>query len=319
MAKKISLKADKKNRKKPKKTVLGKSDAIKSGKNALKQKRNKQKAKTEAKLNVEATAKNTKQIKLPLKVMDTSAKAKGAYAKTDATGWSLIMKSLTNSEMNSQSSNVDGSNAVELLSTTARNQLGVASIFLSIAIGISILFAFVMAFLPGGLDAVPAMGGVLQEVNAPLQTAQIVFMLDMLFPIAFGAGFALLATAFQSRGNRPIVRMILTALLFVVLVDFTENSLVFKALTGGETYFVQWPLTVVKYGLLALSAMLLSSIIIVANVVGVIAQIFLRYIFPVLIALLVAGIGGRVGGDIVGAIFPLGMILLVIYASNLSK
>ncbi len=102
------------------------------------------------------------------------------------------------------------------LSTTSKRHLENASILLALATGIAILFGLSMALLPGGNDAVPAMGGVL-KATAPMQTAQIVFLLDILFPITFGAGFALFATAFQTRGNRSVVRMILTALLLVVL------------------------------------------------------------------------------------------------------
>lgn len=252
-------------------------------------------------------------------------------AKTDATSLRNVMDEIssdktdalpfviTNSEMGASKSK-RSLHAESIIRTANSNHemLKTASILLSIATGIAILFALIMAFLPGGNDAVPAMGGVLQA-TAPLQTAQIVFALDILFPITFGAGFALLATAFQKRGNRPVVRMILTALLFVVLADFSENALVFKTLTGGETYEVQWPLTVVKYALLGLSAILLSSIIIVNGALGMLAMIFLRFVFPISVALLVAGIGGRMGGDIVGATFPIGLLLLAVYANTLSS
>jgi len=134
----------------------------------------------------------------------------------------------------------------------------------------------------------------------------------------FGAGFALLATAFQTRGNSSLVKLILTALLFVVLADFSENALVFKALTGGETYAFQWPLTVIKYALLALSAVLLSCVIAVEGRLGSIVIIFLRFIFPISIAALVAGIGGRIGSDVIGATFPFGLLLLAVYANMIS-
>ena len=203
------------------------------------------------------------------------------------------------------------------LTAASKALLDKASILLALATGIAILFGLSMAALPGGNDAVPAMGGVL-KATAPIHTAQIVFLLDIIFPITFGAGFALLATAFQTRGNRPLVRMILTALLLVVLADFSENALVFKALTGGETHAVQWPLTVIKYAMLGLSAVLLSTIIVVRGTLGLIANLFLRYVFPISIALLVAGVGGRTGSDIVGASFPLGLLLLAVYAKTLS-
>ena len=225
-------------------------------------------------------------------------------------------KDITNP--NSLSVAVPQSLVLHPISPASRNLLNSASILLAIATGIAFLFVVVMLTLPGGKDAVPAMGGVLQA-TAPMQTAQIVFFLDILFPITFGAGFTLLATAFQSGGNRPLVRVILAVLLFVVLADFSENALVFKVLTGGETYAVQWVLTVIKYAMLGLSAVLLSTIMILRGRLGDICLIFLRFIFPLSIAALVAGIGGRIGSDVIGATFPLGLLLLAVYAKTLSQ
>lgn len=244
------------------------------------------------------------------------------FAGTDATSWrkmrqdaSVVPAALVSGETLSTSI---PENKAQQLSKVSSELLSNASVLLAIATGIAVLFAFVMAFLPGGVDAVPAMGGVLQA-TAPMKTAQVVFFLDILFPITFGTGFALLATAFQTRGNRPIVRMILTALLFAVLADFSENALVFKALTGGEIYPVQWPLTVIKYAMLGISAVLLSTIMVVSGFMGTLAILFLRFFFPISIAILVAGIGERLGSDIVGATFPLGLLLLALYANSLAS
>jgi len=153
-------------------------------------------------------------------------------------------------------------------SETSYNLLLNASTLLAIASGIAILFALVMAVLPGG--------------------------------------------------NRPIIRMILTALLFVVLADFSENALVFKSLTGGQTLAIQWPLTVIKYAMLGISAVLLSFIMVIKGIMGTISMLFLRFVFPISIAVLVASIGGRIGSDVIGATFPLGLLLLAIYARQQS-
>ena len=254
----------------------------------------------------------------PKPVMVASSDVHSKFANTDAVSWRKMKDDALVEKPAIQSRSTQLKPSTKLLSQTSSNLLSNASILLAIATGIAILFAFVMVLLPGGRDAVPAMGGVL-EANTPLKTAQIVFFLDILFPITFGAGFALLATAFQTRGNRPIVRMVLTGILFAVLADFSENALVFKALTGGDTYAVQWPLTVIKYAMLALSAVLLSSIMVVSGMLGTMAMLFLRFFFPISIAVLVAGIGGRMGGDIVGATFPLGLMLLAIYAKTLNS
>lgn len=245
-----------------------------------------------------------------------------AFAKADASSGRKMPEdasaTLATTNVTKRSSSSNGiTDKSQQLSSASSNLLSTASILLAIATGIAILFAIIMGTLQGGQDAVAAMGGVL-EATAPRQTAQIVFFLDILFPITFGAGFALLATAFQTRGNRPIVRMILTALLLVVLADFSENALVFKALTGGEIYAVQWPLTVIKYSMLAISAVLLSSVITVQGAMGRLVIVFLRFIFPISIAALVAGFGGRIGSDVIGATFPLGLLLLAIYANALS-
>lgn len=242
------------------------------------------------------------------------------FANTDASSWRKMTEHAS-VETSAAQVLVETSNKAEgnyhNLSQASSNLLFNASILLAIATGIAMLFAVAMVILPGGQDAVPAMGGVL-KATAPLETVQIVFFLDILFPITFGAGFALLATAFQTRGNRPIVRMILTALLFVVLADFSENALVFKALIGGETFAIQWPLTVIKYAMLGISAVLLSTIMVIKGTISTIAMLFLRFFFPVSIAALVAGIGGRVGSDVIGAIFPIGLLLLAIYARHIA-
>jgi len=127
--------------------------------------------------------------------------------------------------------------------------------------------------------------------------------------------------AIQSRSTqlKPSTKLLSQTSSFAVLADFSENALVFKALTGGDTYAVQWPLTVIKYAMLALSAVLLSSIMVVSGMLGTMAMLFLRFFFPISIAVLVAGIGGRMGGDIVGATFPLGLMLLAIYAKTLNS
>lgn len=239
------------------------------------------------------------------------------FANTDATSWRKMTEDAA-APVTPLTNVLEPTKPARLFSDTSSSILMNASFLLAIATGIAILFAVVMVLLPGGQDAVPAMGGVLQA-TAPFKTAQIVFFLDILFPITFGAGFALFTTAFQTRGNRPVVRLILTALLFVVLADFSENALVFKALTGGETYAVQWPLTVIKYAMLGVSAVLLSSIMFVKGTIGLVAMLFLRFVFPISIAALLAGIGGRMGSDIVGATFPLGLLLLAFYANMLAS
>jgi len=263
----------------------------------------------------EILSKNKTKGVLPLKVMKPSKQI-----KTDVAGWrKLVSDAGSASDASLHDTSEFAAQIDKRLSKSnpfSIHHLENASTLLAIAAGIAVLLGAVMVFLPGGNDAVPAMGGVL-NATVPLQTAQVTFLLDVLFPITFGAGLALLANTFQTRGNRPIVRMILTALLFAILADFSENALVFKALIGGETHAVQWPLTVIKYAMLGLAAVLLSSVMVKNGMLGDICLVFLRYVFPVSIAILVAGIGGRTGSTVIGAGFPVGLLLLAIYARTL--
>lgn len=271
----------------------------------------------------EKPAEPAKPISLPLKVMSLSKAEKRPYANTDAKGWrnlvakassdQTIRKQVINRATSSQNKKAELKSAS--LPETSRKQLSIASTFLSVAFGISVLMGLVMAFLPAGMDAVAAIGGVL-SARVPQETGQIVFLLDTLFPIAYGAGFAFLANAFQTRGNRPVIRLFLTALLVVVMADFAENALVFRAFAEGETSSMQWVLTVLKFSTLAVCAALLSAIIMQGTLLGRATTLFLRYVFPISIALLLSSIGGRMMSNIILAMFPLGLLLLAIYALN---
>lgn len=190
-----------------------------------------------------------------------------------------------------------------------------ASILLSIAAGIGILLGFAALGLPGGREAVPTIGGVLYSV-APIETARIVLALDTLFPVFYGAGLAVLATSFKTRGNRPLVRLILTTLLVVVVADFSENALAFGVMAGEPISPFMFPLTVIKYASIAFASVMLSSVAPRDGGFGWVVHILLRYIFPVLIALLIAGVGGNVVREIVGASFPVSLLLLALYAGD---
>ena len=203
---------------------------------------------------------------------------------------------------------------------TTRKHFSYASLSLFIATGIAILFGVIMVLFEGGKDVVPAMGGVLPPdgLDVPYKTSQLVFLLDILFPISFGSGFAFLAVSHKVSGNSEIVKMIILILFLVVVSDFSENALVFSTLKGGDTLLVQWPLTVLKYSLLGFSAVLMSSLIKQTNLLSKLCILFLRFVFPLSVAALVSGIGGRVGSDLVGATFPLGLFLIALYARQQS-
>ncbi|MEM9277871.1 MAG: hypothetical protein AAGA76_04810 [Pseudomonadota bacterium] len=195
---------------------------------------------------------------------------------------------------------------------------GQASILLALAACIGISLGIAMFALEGGREGVPAMGGIL-DVQIPKQSAQIILLLDILFPVSFGAGFAVLATSLQSRGNRPLIRLIMTTIMVVVTADFFENALVYNTMTGDEPYLLRWPLTVIKYAGLAFAGLMLSAILPVHGIIGQLVHVITRYIFPLGIAVLVSGLGGLQIADIVGVSFPVSLLLLSVYSAQLSK
>lgn len=191
--------------------------------------------------------------------------------------------------------------------------LGVSSVMFAVATGLSILMGLVIFYLPDGKDAIMAMSGMLQA-TADERTARIVFLLDILFPISFGAGAALMAAAYQIRGNRPLVRLFLIALLVAILADFSENSYVYQMLLGSEPATAQWSLTVIKYCLLGFAGVLLSVIIKPVGFLGNLCILILRFVFPVSIAVLLSGLGGVHTTEIIGAGFPVLLLLLALFA-----
>ncbi|MEL7430395.1 MAG: hypothetical protein AAFN43_10390, partial [Pseudomonadota bacterium] len=201
------------------------------------------------------------------------------------------------------------------VSAVDRNLAGHASIILSVAAGIGLLMVAAAFVLDSGLEAVKSIGG-LSPTAVPAQTAQIVLALDTLFPVFFGAGLAVLLTSVQARGNRPLIRLALTALLVAVVADFAENALVFNAMSGGDVSTVQGVLTVIKYAGLALVAVMASAVLPAGGFLGQLVHVLTRYLFPVAIAVLISGIGGEFTGQIIGAGFPFMLMLLALYAAN---
>ena len=191
-----------------------------------------------------------------------------------------------------------------------------AAILLVIATFVSIVFAGAALNLEEGKTAVQAIGG-LRDAQVPLFSAKVVLFLDTLFPMFYGGGLAVFAASFQSRSNRSLIRLILTALLITVSADFLENALAFNTMKGDEPYLLRWPLTVVKYGSLAVSAVVLSAIMPVVGALGKLVHFLVRYLFPLAIALLVSGLGGEVVAELVGLSFPISLLLLAIYAREL--
>ncbi len=195
--------------------------------------------------------------------------------------------------------------------------LGQASVLLFIATALAVLLGAAMFTLLGGREGVPAMGGLI-DAQVPLLPAQVIFLLDTLFPVFFGGGFALLATGLQTRGNRPLVRLVLTAILIAVISDFIENSMVFRTMSGQEPPAIRWSFTVVKYAGLAFAGVMISGILPKIGKLGYLSHFLVRYLFPISVAFLVSGFGGESIRDLVGISFPLALLILGLYARKLS-
>lgn len=190
-----------------------------------------------------------------------------------------------------------------------------ASKLLGAAFGVALLLVLASLMLERGDEAVLAMGG-FGAGDIPKQTAQWAFFLDVLFPFFYGGGLILLIASFQNRGNRPLVRLMLTSLLLAVAADFLENALVFKVIGGDPENVIQFPLTVLKYGGIAFAGVLFTAIMPVDNGTGRLLNFLLRYAFPAAIAFLVSGIGGDFARQVISACFPAMLLLLAIYAKG---
>lgn len=193
--------------------------------------------------------------------------------------------------------------------------LGHASVTLSLAAGFGFLMLLAALFLPDGISAVRATGG-FPEGAVSQQSAQIVLTLDTLFPTFLFAGLALLVTGFQSRGNRPLVRLILTALLVVMISDLAENALVFIAVTGGEANAFQPTLTAVKYAVLAFAGIMLTALLPIKDSLGQFVHVLLRYAYPLGAAFLLSGLGGPVVRDVIAVLLPIAVLVLAIYSQQ---
>jgi len=199
-----------------------------------------------------------------------------------------------------------------------RELIGHASVFLFVAALVGIALGFAKFGLEGGHRGVPAIGGML-DAQIPVASANIIFALDTLFPMFLGSGFVLLATGLQSRGNRPMVRILLTVVAVAVLSDFVENSMVYKTLIGEGTNSMRWMFTVLKFAGLGFAGILMSSILRPEERLGPVVLALTRYVFPVSVAVMLSGIGGETVRDFVSAGFAIILVVLAIYAHNLSQ
>ncbi len=193
-----------------------------------------------------------------------------------------------------------------------------ASCLFAFVAGTGLLMMFAAFYLPEGVKAVRAASG-FPESGITVRTAQIIMALDTLFPIFLLSGTAVLATALQTRGNRPLVRMILTTLLFVMIFDMAENALVYAAISNGEVSSSQFPLTVAKYGGLALASILFSVILPMIGKFGTAIHIFLRYLIPISTAILATGLGDQLMRDAITAGSVITIFAMAVYPQVLAE
>lgn len=217
-------------------------------------------------------------------------------------------------------SGVEGSVRTKAISqpVNVRAELfGAASQILAVASLIllcMILFAIVSK--EAGISAVRAFGGLssasqLEGIDAKLIGGAL--FLDILLPIAYGAGLALFAYAYNRSGMRPLVRLNAVLFIFAAGFDLVENLTILNSIGGDAPFAVHW-FTGLKYGLLAIAAVLLSVVIHGAGRLVKIAQLLLRYLFPLLVAALLSGLLPQNVQPIVTIVFLAGLLILCLVA-----
>lgn len=148
---------------------------------------------------------------------------------------------------------------------------------------------------PQAVDAFRLIGG--KAVSAPVDPAwfQAALGLDFLFPCSYGAAIILLALALGKReGAETAGRFAAMAALAGTAFDFIENGMMAAGQTGAINVGLVAPVTLAKYGLLAISLALVAAIMPSEPVLARWTKPLLALVTPMLLALLVSGLGGSV-------------------------
>ena len=158
----------------------------------------------------------------------------------------------------------------------------------------SIAMVCVLGLLLFGTDgpqAVATMAGVPTGKPA-MESIRLMLAFDTLLPISYGAGFVLLAVGFaSSRTPRGLVWATIVFTVIGVSMDFIENGLAMNAsIYGAEPVHFA---TIIKYGALGISAILLSALLEPKSAVGKIAVPVLRFVTPISLSVLLSGWGGE--------------------------
>ena len=196
------------------------------------------------------------------------------------------------------------------------NSLSAASMVLTVAAGLAILMALLAANLPAGKEAVLAFAGFgLGSESVPARTIQWLRGLDMLLPAFCAGGLALFFSGFQKRGNRPLVRLALLALLFAFIADMAENSAVMN-LAGARNTGGMFLSTYAKYGLLVLAFVVGSAVVDTSSKLGKVVMFVLRFVLPIVFAVLISGLAGTPMLALAALIFVLSLFLFAVYAQT---
>ncbi|MEO0327870.1 MAG: hypothetical protein AAF217_04665 [Pseudomonadota bacterium] len=184
---------------------------------------------------------------------------------------------------------------------------------------IALMMVALVFILPDGKAALLANSG-FPGGDYSLRTLQSALFLDTLFPIAYGAGFAVLTAAHKNRGNRSLVRMILAGILVVIVTDLAENSIIYSSSISATPLTQLLPvLTMIKFVTLAAVGVILSAILIPAGGLSVLSFFLLRFAFPFGTALLVSGLYADMVQAAVGISVPLVLLVLALYARHHAK
>lgn len=166
-----------------------------------------------------------------------------------------------------------------------------ASQLLLVAFIASIGF-LVLATTKEGMTAAQLFGG-LASGTAPEKLVQVAYALDLIFPFFYGAGLAAFAAAWSERGNRPFARILVLLVMIAAAADLIENRYIALEAAGDGIRPV-WiaAFTMLKYGLLAIASAGLSTLLVARNSYYQIVVFLLRFAMPVLVALMLANVGG---------------------------
>lgn len=163
------------------------------------------------------------------------------------------------------------------------------------------LMLLLMIFQPGGAEAIGAIGG---QYGGPGSQAikqfafRIALFCDTLLPIGYGCGFIGLAlTAGTGFSARLLAVATIGLTVMGVGFDFMENALAAGYVLAGENLPSSPGLaTIAKFGLLGAAAALLSFVLGSETGLQRLLQMAMRYIAPLLVAVLNSGFAGAFGG-----------------------